>query len=211
MKLTVFGATGGTGGHVVRQALDAGHQVTAVVRDPAKLAIEHADLRVLTPHVTNPSALHEALEGQDAVISALGANGRKGVGIASAATRSILTAMDDCGVRRFAAISAVPVGELPDGEPFFSRAIMIPLLRAILREVYADLAVMEKELRGSDAEWRIARPPYLTKGPLTGKYRTTIGGTVPRGTSISRADLAHAMLAMVDNPATARQVVGVAY
>ena len=42
MKITVFGATGGVGGHVVRQALDAGHQVTAVVRDPKRLRVEHA-------------------------------------------------------------------------------------------------------------------------------------------------------------------------
>jgi uncharacterized protein YbjT (DUF2867 family) len=77
--------------------------------------------------------------------------------------------------------------------------------------VYADLAVMEDEIGRSTAEWTIVRPPRLTNKPLTGEYRRVVGSSVPRGLSIARADLAHAMLAVLDEPAAVKQVVGVAY
>lgn len=211
MKLAVFGATGGTGQQVVRQALDAGHSVTAVVRDPARLSVSHSALEVVTADVTDPEALHPALAGRDAVISALGANSRKQVGIASAGTHGILRAMETCGVRRFTAVSAMPVGPVPEGENFLFRRVITPILRAILREAYADLAVMEEEIRHSALEWTVVRPPRLLDKPLTGNYRRVMGENVPRGHEISRADLAHAMLVALDDTATTKQLMGVAY
>jgi putative NADH-flavin reductase len=210
MKLTVFGATGGTGKEVVRQALDAGHQVAAVVRDPARLAISHSALEVVTADVTDPDSLRPALAGREAVISALGPHSRKDVGIASTALGSILRAMDASEVRRLAVLSAVPVGPVPEGETLLYRSVALPLLRRLLRDAYADLAVMEEEVRRSAVEWTIVRPPRLTDKPLTGNYRRAVGGNVPRGYTISRADVAHAMLALLDDPATVKQAVGLA-
>ncbi|WP_248962947.1 NAD(P)-dependent oxidoreductase [Sphaerisporangium perillae] len=211
MKLTVFGATGRTGKEVVRQALDAGHQVTAVVRDPARLSISHSALQVITADVTGPDALRPALAGRDAVISALGPNSRGEAGIASAALGSILRAMETNDVRRLVVLSAVPAGPLPEGEPFIYRSVVLPLLKRLLREVYADLGAMEEEVRRSPVEWTIVRPPRLTDKPYTGTYRRVVGGNVSRGRFISRADLAHAMLSFLDDPATVKQAVGVAY
>lgn len=211
MKLTVFGATGGTGREVVRQALAAGHQVAAVVRDPARLPISHSALEVVTAELTGPEALRPALAGREAVISALGPNSRKDAGIAALALRSILRAMETSDVRRLTVLSAAPVGQVADGEGFFYRSVVLPLLRRVLRDVYADLGAMEQEVRRSAMEWTIVRPPRLTDKPLTGTYRRVVGGNVPHGHFISRADLAHAMLATLDDPATVKQVVGVAY
>ncbi|GAB2591468.1 SDR family oxidoreductase [Streptomyces capparidis] len=211
MELTVFGATGGTGGQMVRQALDAGHRVTAVVRDPARLTADHPALEVVTADVTDPAALAPAVAGRDAVLSGLGARGRKGTGIASAAAGAILRAMAETGTRRFLAVSAVPVGPTPADEGVLYRSVVLPLLRAALREVYADLAAMEAEIRRGGAEWTVVRPPRLTDGPVTGRYRTAVGGRVRRGRSISRGDLAHAMLALAADPAAVKQVVEVAY
>jgi putative NADH-flavin reductase len=145
------------------------------------------------------------------VISALGPNSRREAGIASAALRSILRAMDASEVRRLAVLSAMPVGPIPDEEGFLFRSVVAPLVRRVLRDVYADLGAMEEEVRRSAVEWTIVRPPRLTDKPFTGTYRRVIGGNVPRGHAISRADLAHAMLAMLDDPATVKQAVGVAY
>src|SRR6266498_5346905 len=212
MKLTVFGATGGIGGHVVRQALDAGHQVTAVVRDPTRFVVSHPALEVATvPGLTDPEMLRPALKGSDAAISGVGPRGRKDGPVSSTATRGILRAMEASGVRRFVAVSAVPVGPLPEGESFVNRRILLPFMGVFARDVYADLAAMEDEIRRSATEWTIVRPPKLVNKPLTGKYRTCVGGNVPRGYSISRADVAHAMLAALDDPATVRQAVGVSY
>jgi putative NADH-flavin reductase len=212
MKLTVFGATGRIGGHVVRQALDAGHTVTAVVRDPARFEVTHPALEVATvPGLTDPGVLGSALESSDAAISGVGPRGRKEGPVASSATRGILRAMEASGVRRFVAVSAVPVGPVPEGESFFNRRILLPFMSAFARDVYADLAEMEDEIRRSATEWTIVRPPKFVNKPRTGKYRTVVGGNVPRAYSISRADVADAMLAVLDDPATFRRAVGVAY
>src|SRR4051794_12084498 len=104
MELTVFGATGGIGGQGVRQALAGGPHVPAVVRAPARLTVTHPNLRVVTAEVTDPEALVPVLTGRGAVLSGLGPRSRKGVGIASAATRAILRAMDEAGVRRLVVV-----------------------------------------------------------------------------------------------------------
>src|SRR6266511_4398590 len=203
MKVTVFGATGRIGEQVVRQALDAGHKVTAVVRDPARFDVNHPALEVVAvPGLTDPETLRPALEGSDAAISGVGPRGRKDGPVASTATRGILRAMEATGVRRLVAVSAVPVGPVPDGESFVNRRILLPLISVFARE---------DEIRRSSTEWTVVRPPKLVNKPLTGRYRIVIGGNVPRAYSISRADAAHAMLAMLDDPATIKQAVGIAY
>ena len=73
MKLTIFGATGGTGSALAAQAVAAGHEVTVVVRDPARLAGPASSrLRVVTADVLDPAAISAAVAGADAVISAIG-------------------------------------------------------------------------------------------------------------------------------------------
>ncbi|HWO60061.1 MAG TPA: SDR family oxidoreductase [Umezawaea sp.] len=208
MKITVFGATGGVGGHVVRQALAAGHQVTAVVRDAARLDLDHPSPAVLA--VSDLAAL-TALDPCDAVLSGIGPRGRKDGPVASTATREILRAMEPAGVRRIVVVSAAPVGPVPADETFLNRRVLMPFIGAVLREVYADLTAMEEELRSSGVEWTAVRPPKLTDKPVTGKYRRVIGGSPRGGYSISRADTAHAVLAALDDPATIRQPIGVAY
>jgi uncharacterized protein YbjT (DUF2867 family) len=118
--------------------------------------------------------------------------------------------MEDGGVRRYLGVSAAPVGPWGEGESLFFRSVALPLVRRALRQVYADLAVMEDAVRASGLDWTLVRPPKLTDGPGNGTYRRAIGGSVPRSHSVSRADLATAILAMVEDPATVQQGVGVA-
>jgi uncharacterized protein YbjT (DUF2867 family) len=211
MKLTVFGATGRIGEQAVRQALESGHAVTAVVRDSSRLTVDHPDLDVVeVAGLGDPEPLVPAVVGRYAVLSGVGPRRRSDTTVASTATRGILGALEAAGVRRFAAVSAVPVGPVPPGESWLNRRILLPAITRLLRGVYADLATMEDEIRTSDTDWTIVRPPNLVNRPLTTVYRTVIGGNVPRGKSIGRADVAHAMLAMLDDPATIRQAVGVA-
>jgi putative NADH-flavin reductase len=212
MKLTILGATGRTGEHLLRQALQAGHDVTAVVRDPAKLKIREPALTVAEIDVTDPEALCTVLSGQDAAISTLGARNNKGAGIATAATKAVLRALPGTACRRFIAVSAVPVDPSPNGDPLLMRAVVTPLLRSALRAIYDDLAQMEREITADgDVDWTIVRPPRLLDKPGTGQYRTRLGGNVAKGRTLARADLAHALLTMLSGPATVRQIVGVAY
>ncbi|MGC5412121.1 NAD(P)-dependent oxidoreductase, partial [Streptomyces sp. DT225] len=107
-------------------------------------------------------------------------------------------------------VSAAPVAPTPAGEPLLDR-MMLSLIGTVLKEVYADLTAMEAALAASFTDWTSVRPPKLTNGPLTGTYRTVVGGNPRSGRSISRADVAHAMLALTDDPASVKQGVGVAY
>lgn len=211
MKLTVFGATGGIGGEVVRQALSAGHSVTAVVRDASRFTVDHPDLRVVqVPDLTDAAALLPALEGSDAVISGVGPRSRKDLTVASSTGRAILEAMRLAGVRRFVAVTAAPVGPVPEDDGFVNRRIVFPIIGRLFRGIYGDLADLEAQIMRSGREWTIVRPPKLVTKPLSGKYRTVIGANVPRGVVISRADVAHAMLAALEDSATVNQPVGVA-
>ncbi|MEV6249509.1 NAD(P)H-binding protein [Streptomyces sp. NPDC051742] len=210
MKLTVFGATGGIGQEIVRQALASGHEVTAVVRDPARLTASGRRLTVLRTDLSDPQALRGAVKGRDAVLSGLGARSRADAGVAARLTRSVLTAMEAEKVRRLLVVSAAPLGPAPAGQAVLDKAVLA-IVNAVLKDVYADLRVMESDLATSTADWTSVRPPKLTDRPATGRYRTVVGGTPPRGRSLARADVAHAMLAMIDDPATVKQGVGVAY
>ncbi|MFJ2908136.1 NAD(P)-dependent oxidoreductase [Streptomyces sp. NPDC087228] len=211
MRITVFGATGGVGQEIVRQAVAAGHEVTAVVRDPARLPVLLSDVQVhAAAGLDDPEALREAVAGRDAVLSALGSRGRKADGVAERLTRSVLAAMEAEGVRRLLVVSAAPIGPRPADDPLVDRMVR-KVVGAVLKEVYADLTRMEAALAGSATDWTSVRPPKLTNGPLTGKYRTVIDGSPRGGRTISRADVAHAMLALTDDPAAVKQGVGVAY
>lgn len=203
MKLTIVAATGGIGRHLVEQAVAGGHDVTAVARRPREL----------------PGGVRAVA---DAVLSALGPrNPRADAGITSRGTRAIVAAMQAEHVRRIIIVSAAPVGPVPvpgrptpprhdPGDGFFMRYLGVPLTRAMFGRHYADLAVTEQTLRDSGLEWTVSRPPKLTDKPLTGTYRTARNRNIRGGFSVSRADVAHHMLAMVNQPDTIEQVVGIA-
>ncbi len=212
MRVTVFGATGGIGSHVVRQALDHGFAVTAVVRDPARLDVRHSALEVTTVSTLDDAdALAPSVRDSDAVLSGVGPRGRHDGPVASTATRAILSAMHAEGVHRLVAVSAAPVGPAADGDSFVNRRIVLPAISALLKDLYADLRAMEDAMADSPAQWTVVRPPKLVNKPLTGRYRTAIGRNVARGYTISRADVAHAMLAAAGNPATIHRAIGIAY
>jgi putative NADH-flavin reductase len=150
--------------------------------------------------------------GADAVLSALGPrNPRSEAGITSRGTRAIVAAMHATQVRRIVVVSAAPVGPDPDpGDGFFMRNIGSRLARAMYRDHYADLALTEEILRESGLDWTVSRPPQLTDKPLTGIYRTAYGRNIRGGWSVPRADVAHHMLRVLDEPETVKQVIGIA-
>lgn len=205
----MFGATGGTGAHVVRQALTAGHQVTAVVRDPARLDVPaQPRLEVVTADVLDPDALVPAISGREAVVSALGPRGRGPSVICRDGTSSIMAAMTTAGVRRLAVVSNS--GMHREGDGWFTRLLFKPVLIRILREGYADMGEMERRVTASGLDWTIVRPPKLSDGPHTGRIASETRGNVRGSFTISRADLADYVLRAVADPALSRVAVSVA-
>jgi hypothetical protein len=119
--------------------------------------------------------------------------------------------MRDTGVRRIVVVSAAPVGPRPDpGDGFFMRNVGVRFAWAMFGEHYKDLALMEQILRDSGLDWTVSRPPKLTDKPLTGKYRIAYGRNIRGGFSVPRADVAHHMLRVLDQPETVGQVIGIA-
>jgi putative NADH-flavin reductase len=224
MKLTIFAATGGIGRQILEQAVDGGHDVTAVVRHPQKLPGELSrQVRVVTADLAapDPATLTSAVQGADAVLSALGPRSNAEAGIATRGTQAIAAAMKAAGARRIVVVSAAPIGTVPSparpnppkhdpGDGLIMQHLLNPLTKAALRKHYADLAQMEDILRDSDLDWTAVRPPRLTDKPLTGTYRTARGRNLRRGLFISRADVAHYMLRALEQPETIRQTIGIA-
>lgn len=211
MKLTVFGATGGTGAYVVRMALDAGHDVAAIARDPARVDIRHDHLRIVRGDVRDYASVGQAVAGQDAVISCIGSTrGQKPVTIYSTGTDNILRAMRAHGVQRFLCISANPL-VVGNGDLLLDRVVLKPIVRQIFKESYADLRRMEAEVHRSGLDWTIMRPPRLLNRPPTGRYRVAYDRNLPAGRSIARADLAGALLRMLDDSKAIHAAVTVAY
>ncbi|MVU80238.1 NAD(P)H-binding protein [Nocardia sp. ET3-3] len=187
MKVAIFGATGTVGRHVVARALAAGHQVTALTRDPANIAAPHERLRVEVGDVMDPAAVERTVAGQDAVIVVLGA-GRKGV-VRAEGTRLVIEAMDRTGVKRLICQSSLGVGDSRGNLNFVWKYVMFGML---LRQAYADHVQQEQYVVASDLDWTIVRPSAFTDGPATGTYRRGFPATeTALSLKISRADLAN--------------------
>ena len=209
MQVVVFGATGGTGRELVKQALGHGHSVRAFVRNPDKLKVIHHRLEVVTGDALDAKAVAAAVEGQDAVLSALGVNERKPNTILSDATRNLLAAMDTHGVQRLLFVSSLGLGETKGQLGPVYNFVLLPTL---LKHIFADKETAEALVRESDALWTLVRPGRLTNGWLTGKYR--VGHDAAKGRwfpKIARADVADFMLAALERKMFIREAPALTY
>lgn len=208
MKIVVIGATGGTGKQLVEQGIAAGHEMTAVIRNPAaSLTIQHKNLEIIQGDVLK-THLEPMLKGNDVVMSVLGVHSRAPTVVYSQGVTNIINAMVRVGIRRLICVSASGL----DPGPLWQRLIAKPLLWALLKEGYTDMTRMEAEIRKhNDLDWTIVRPPRLTDNPVTGQYKVSINKHLSSGWQLSRADLAHYILGHIDDHKTYRAMVEVAY
>jgi uncharacterized protein YbjT (DUF2867 family) len=192
MKLLVLGGTGRTGRPLLQQALQRGHSVTALARDPTKLANQDPRIRVAQGDVMDVATLVTALQGQDTVLATLTSGSRSygPVRFFTDSVRNIVAAMEQTGVGRLVYVTSGGVEKKDPVHGLMMKLIVHPLLR----HVYEDMGRAEQVLAKSSVGWTIVRPPYLTDGPFTGKYRISERLAPPKGSRLSRADLAHFML-----------------
>lgn len=211
MRLTIFGATGGTGTRLVEQALAAGHDVTAVVRDPGRLtASAQPRLHVRTADLMDPALILPTVAGADAVLTAAGPRGTGPTTVITDSVASITAAMDKAGTRRLLALSGSIVAD--EGDSFYLRYLLKPTARrTFLRHVSGDMRQAEAVIAETGLDWTILRPPALTDGPATGRYRTAVDRNLPRGFRVSRADLAACMLSLIDDAGAVRRHIAIAY
>lgn len=205
MKLLVLGASGKVGGHVVAQALARGHAVTAFVRPAAPF---EEPVAVVRGEVLDPAALAAAVPGHDAVISCVGQRRRSlfpysalvsPPDLCARTAEGVVAAMRAAGVQKVVAVSSAGVG---DSGPRMNAMMRFLVATSTIGRSYADLDVMEQIYARSGLDWCCVRPVTLTDGPHTGEVREVdaFGMTA----TISRADVAHALVDRAEQPIGAR-------
>jgi putative NADH-flavin reductase len=192
MKLLVLGPTGGLGKHVVAQSVELGHHVTVLARDPAKVSAQHEHLKCVKGSVLRVSDVEAALDGQDAVISALGVgSARRSFNLIEGAMAVIVNAMQRKGVRRLIFTSGITL-----------KLAQVPLplrllLRLMLWDQIRDKKAGEDILRDSEIDWTLVYPTMLTDGPRTGQYRVGEHLELSGFPKVSRADVADLILKLL--------------
>jgi len=187
MRLAVFGATGGTGRSLVEQALDVEDKVTVLARRPAALGELAERVEVVEGDVLDPAAVGRVVAGADVVISTLGIRSRwRDTDVYSRGVANIIDAMGLEGTGRLLVVSRA-------------------------RGPHADMALMEQRVRACGLDWTLVRAARLTNGPVTGGYRTSLGGRLRGAWSISRPDLAHFLLSHAMDAIHLRGTVEIAY
>lgn len=201
MRVIVFGATGKTGGHVLRNALDRGHEVTAFGRSVHRLEPEPS-LGVFRGDVFDSAAVTEAVTGHDAAIVCLGSTGLRDATTLTIGTKNIVDAAASAGVGRLLVVSAAGVGDSWSQIPWSSRLMFRTMLRRIFDDHHAQEAVVQR----SPANWTIVRSAVLTDKPATSTVSATTTGATKR---ISRADLAGFLVDQLTDESYFRQAVSV--
>jgi len=209
-RVLIVGATGGTGRELVTQALERGYEVTAFVRDPAKLKIAHSRLKLAQGDVCDATSVEAAEQNQDAVISALG-HRRLFVPsrVQSEGTRNIFRAMETHGVRRFVCETSLGLGNSAGRMGLLGTFFVLPVILLIY---FWDKSRQEQVVAASPLEWVIVRPGMLTNGTKRGVYRHghEVGNYI-LPSIIGRADVADFMLNQLTDDQYLQTAPGVAW
>ncbi len=208
MKILIIGATGATGRELIKQALQAGHQVTALVRNPGKLKMSDNNLHIVKGNVLQYQNVSDAVAGQEAVLSALG-HKRFFIytSILSAGTKNMIQALNMHHVNRFICITTLGINDSRFKMGLYYTLFVIPV---ILFFYFLDKRKQEKLIRDSMLSWTIVRPCQLTNGKLTRKYKHGAHlGSYLFTKMISRANVAHFMLSQLNDTAYLKKEAGI--
>ncbi|MFI5155392.1 MAG: NAD(P)-dependent oxidoreductase [Chitinophagales bacterium] len=210
MRLLIIGGTGGTGQELIKQALEQGHHLTALIRHPEKVNIIHQNLRIIKGNVLDFDKVLEAVAGQDAVLSALGH--RKffiKTTILSEGTKNIIHAMERENVNRLICITSLGIDDSKFKLGLYYTLFVIP---AIIYFYFLDKVKQEKLIRSSKLNWTIVRPGQLTNGKKRGSYKhgANVGNYILTK-MISRADVAHFVLSQLSEENYLHKAPGVTY
>jgi len=207
MKLLVLGATGGTGIEIVKQALDRGHSITALVRSPDRLTPFRKCISVEQGDLLNITDLEHAMAGHDAVLTAFGPRvpiAKSDSDLLTRFTVALINGMKRAGVKRVVVESVAFL---------FRNSIMPPaylLGRLFFPRTVADASGMERLFVESDLAWTLVRPPELTNRPYTGIYRVGEGSLPRFGFKVARADVAEFMINAAEDRSAIHKIYGIA-
>jgi len=205
MRITIFGATGGTGKQLVEQALAEGNEVVAFARKPSKLSIMDKNLTIVQGELTDEALIENAVKGADAVISVLGPRGDSRTKPLTQGMHNIIDAMKKQGVRRLIISSTLSAMDPNDLSEFRTKAL-VNFVKVTMHAAYEEIvSVAELYVCASDLDWTIVRLTMLNNNPKSGKVRAGYLGRGEVGTWISRADIADFMLKQIQDTKYLRQ------
>lgn len=211
MKLALLGATGTIGQRILQEALTRGHQVTAIVRDPSRVAQQHDNLTVVTGDIFNADSVAQAVANHDVVISAFGPKHGEEEQLV-AATRSLLQGVKQAGVRRLLAVGGAGSLEVAPGLQVVDTPEFPEAWKGIALAHRDALEVLRQD---GELEWTSFSPAaMIAPGERTGAYRTGTDQLVTNAngeSAISAEDYAVALLDEVENPRFIRQRFTAAY
>lgn len=206
MKIVIFGASGGTGKELLRQGIERGHQVTAFVRNPHSLPSAAGNVRTVVGDALDPRAVASAIEGQDAVLSALGPRTLAKDPMLVESMRHILAAMQQHRVPRLIVLGAAGVWPGARRDLSAGGKLITGLMYSLmLKQVFSEHREMQTLIHNSATEWTVVQPPFLSNAPGRGQYRVSPDALPARGMRIARADVAHFMLAQLSSPEWVRK------
>jgi len=211
MKIALFGATGGTGIEFLTQSVNYSYDITAFVRSPEKLKEQFPNLKLVKASIDDFEILKKELVDFDVIVSLVGISGllqaRKPNAIYERTGKNLTKIATLNNIKRLIIVSSGGVVEA-ENEPWFFKYLLKPIF---LNKMYDDMRVMENIITSSNLDYTIVRPPYLTKGKLTKKYRVILDKWFDDDKDLSRADLAHYLLNCLDDYKISRRIVGVSY
>jgi uncharacterized protein len=192
---------------LLRQALEGGHIVNALVRHPEKLTLQHPNLTLYVGDALKLEDVRAAVQGQEAVITALGGGMQGPFDVLTAGLSNILEAMQENDIRRIVATAAAGVLQhdahsLRRDQPDFP-----PLFKVISQAHLEAYSILQSSTIG----WTLLCPPMMPEGAATGQYRVLTDYAPEGGVQISTGDLAHFALGEVERQAFLHKRVGIAY
>lgn len=204
MKIIVFGATGGVGQEVVKQALDKGMEVTAFVRTPSKMPLSHEKLHVIQGDAFHKEDVSRALAGHEAVVSCLGSSqGMKKSSELEEMTKHIVLGMEEHGIKRIVYTASAGIHKEIPG---VAGKVVIQMLKNPL----ADHRNAVDFIQTHGLTYTIVRPLGLTNDAFTGNYREAEHGVPDKARSIARADVAHFIVKALSEDRYENASVGIA-
>ncbi|TNN60151.1 Flavin reductase (NADPH) [Liparis tanakae] len=202
MKIAVLGATGQTGQYLVNQALQQGHTVTAIVRNPGKLAVHHEKLKVVEADIFSADSLKVHFRGQDVILSCLGF------------PISFFSAVTGYSLSMSSVVAAMREARSGVNSPYLIRFLMLPMIRTLLTNMYEMEQFLQKT---EDITWTVVRPAGLKNLPASAQeFLTQEGYFVPNGKdytvshSVGRGDVARFMLSLLNSNAWVKKGVAIA-
>jgi len=212
MRVLITGATGFTGREVVRAALSAGMEVTALTRNPSRFT-QPPNVKVASVDFSKGRELEALVAGHDAVLHCLGVGGTgtgKATTVVSDATAQLVPAMKRSGVTRLVALSNVGAGSSVNQGSWLYRRVIRPIVSRLflrwLAPIIDDKNRMEPIITSSTLDWTIVRLPNVIDRPRRHSLRLSTG-TAAVGLSIGNADLAEFLVASLTTPALTRTAV----